>query len=83
MKTNKTLSNHPTQVNDCYRIVNAMNTASKDFRVAQDLMGFYSGLWTEASTIDAKIDEAIKALKDAARKMEALKYAYKIYATEL
>ena len=83
MKTSKNLSNHPTLVNDCYRIATAMNTASKNFRGAQDLMGSYSGQWTEASAIDAQFDEAIKALKAAAMKMEALKYAYKKYATEL
>lgn len=84
MKTNKTLSNHPTLVNDCFRINVNLNTASRCFRSAQDSMARYNadnGCFP--GTIDLDLDAAIENLQEAVQKLRALKNAYKVYATEL
>ena len=85
MKANNNLSNHPTFVNDCYRIASEMNKASNSFRAAQDtirLRNAYKSDTTDA-TINEQLDDAIKALREAAAKLEALKKNYKAYATQL
>lgn len=84
MKTNKTLSNHPTLVNDCYRFINVMNTASSFFRKTQEHMGHIAGPKAAMMPeIDEQIDHTIVLLQDAVKKLQAMKSNYKVYATEL
>ncbi len=80
----KTLSNHPTLVNDIYRIANNLTTGSRFFRSFQGIMNHYKkGDTFQAAIVDQQIDAAIRELKEATKRLEDLKKNYKTYAAQL
>lgn len=80
----KTLANHPALVNDIYRIANNLTTGSRFFRSFQGIMNHYkAGDKFQGAVIDEQIDAAIAELKEATKRLEALKKNYKTYATQL
>lgn len=77
------LGNHPTMINACYRIIDSIHTATRNFNSAQGLLKNLSRRSAVTEQVaDAQIDEAIKQLKDAAKKLEALKSNYKNYIND-
>jgi hypothetical protein len=78
------LRNHPTLVNNCYEIASKMTNASRNFRSVQGLMNHYkAGDAFQGKIIDSQLDDAIRELREAAKRLEALKKNYKTYATEI
>ena len=84
MKTKKTLLQHPTLVNDLYRISDNITTGSRFFRSFQGIMNHYTaGDTFQAAIIDEQINAGIRELQEAVKRLEALKKNYKTYATQL
>lgn len=83
--TMRTLANHPTLVNDIYKISERLTNGSRHFRSFQGIMNHYykADNKFQGAIIDEQIDAAIASLKEAAKQLETLKKNYKVYASEL
>ena len=78
------LGNHPTMINDCYRIVSKTNKGVQLFRSIQPIMKNYAaGDDWMAAGIDNQLNSAISELEEAVKMLKALKKNYKTYAAQL
>ena len=78
------LRNHPTLVNDLYRISDKLSKGTRYFRSMQGILFEYTeGDKFQAGIIDQQINAGLAELKEAVKRLEALKKDYKAYAKEL
>lgn len=84
MNTKKNLRNHPTLVNDLYRISDNLSKGTRYFRSWQGILFNYTaGDTFQAAIVDQQINAGIAELQEAIKRLEALKKNYKTYAAQL
>lgn len=80
----KNLRNHPTLVNDLYRISDKLSLGTRYFRSMQGILFEYTaGDTFQAAIVDQQINAGLRELKEAVKRLEALKKDYKAYAKQL